>query len=353
MLSRTWRISDLISQLEPDPWRAVNPFSDDIEKCHTVLFDPATSREEKAQAIDDWLAVSQPCRFGQMEANQRRLSYCLLTENDLERSDQDIRATIHRERMDWKQRARQGASHGFLIVAISAAIAHARQGTTLQSLAERLCDLYLGAADPDKVHLDDLILEMPVEGGDIERRRWNVGVNYFSSQGDGRWWRDHRFPGGMAYSMNSVGHFARALVEKELRKNPNVASGRDVPRHKLVYWALPMAMKTIGPPVEGSGRGTWLADRGKFPEDTEPPTYEQRRRHFDDLAAFSENRYVGRYHTDWTIPSDYFRDGLWKLEEIGSRDDLFFTYLHRMSDSDYADYESMGIGKLLGMNEVE
>ncbi|MBI3466442.1 MAG: hypothetical protein HY000_25800 [Planctomycetes bacterium] len=36
-----------------------------------------------------WLAESQPCLFGRMEAKQDRLAFCVLTENDLERSDQE------------------------------------------------------------------------------------------------------------------------------------------------------------------------------------------------------------------------------------------------------------------------
>jgi hypothetical protein len=100
----------------------------------------------------------------------------------------------------------------------------------------------------------------------------------------------------MAFSMNSVGHMARALAERERAKDPERARRFDVlPREKLVYWALPRAMKTIGPPVQNSNRGTWLAERGSFEEDTEPPTFEQRQRYFGDLARFSENRYKGLY----------------------------------------------------------
>lgn len=132
-------------------------------------------------------------------------------------------------------------------------------------------------------------------------------MNYFSAQGDGRWWRDHRFPGGMAYSMNSVGHMARARAEEVAGRTAGLAESlRDVPRERLTYWALPTAMKTIGVPAEGSTRGTWLGERGQFEEDREPPTYDQRHRAFGDLARFSENRYLGRYRTDETIPSPYF-----------------------------------------------
>jgi hypothetical protein len=176
-------------------------------------------------------------------------------------------------------------------------------------------------------------------------------VNYFSAQGDGKWWRDHRIPGGMAFSMNSVGHMARAKAEAMLAKDPGLAQAcRDVPRERLTYWALPTAMKTIGPRVEGSTRGTWLAERGQFPEDREPPTYDQRHRALGDLARFSENRYLGGYHTDETIPSPYFDPSITKLAEAILRDDLYFTYLHSPGDPDYT---RMGVGTLIQALEAE
>jgi len=347
MLAQTWLVSDMIARLEPDPWRGANPFSPDVSKCHRVLFDVATSRAEKTAALSAWLAEHQPCLFGRMEAKQDRLAFCLLTENDLERSDQEIRALIERDRSRWKQLARTGGSHGFLIVAVSEAIAVARPNSRLLSLAKRLCELYIEADEPDEIHLDEVILEIDL-GDRTEGRRWKVGVNYFSAQGDrgpSHWWRDHRIPGGMAFSMNSVGHMARTRAERELRKKPELASCvAGLPREKLVYFALATAMKTIGPWEEGTTRGTWLAPRGTFDEDKEPPSFDMRQRYFGDLAQFSENRYKGLYHTDHTIPSPYFDEGLWRREDVKERDDLYFTYLHRLSDTDY---ESMGIGKEL------
>jgi hypothetical protein len=34
-------------------------------------------------------------------------------------------------------------------------------------------------------------------------------VDFFACAGDGRWWHDHRFPGGIAYTANSTGHMMR------------------------------------------------------------------------------------------------------------------------------------------------
>lgn len=337
-------IADLIDTLPHDSWRDDNPFSPDVRECHQVLFRTGATRNEMAAALDTWLIKSQPCRFGQMEARQRRLAYCLLTENDLQRGDDHVRARIQEDRDAWRRHARIGASHGFIILAISPRIARATVGPELLRLARHLCDLYLGRADLDQILLDELTLEISTPAGQ-EYRAWRVGVNYFSAQGDGRWWRDHRIPGGMGYSMNSVGHMARAKAETMLGRNADLnESCRDIARERLTYWALPTAMWTIGPPAEGSTRGTWLADRGRFQEDREPPTFEERRRVFADLARFSENGYLGRYHTDETIPTPYFDVTITDLDGAQLRDDLVFTYLHSPRDPDYT---SMGIGTLI------
>lgn len=349
MDSETWAISDTLSQLQDDPWRQSNPFSRDITECHAVAFDPERSRQERAGAIAKWLAEYQPCLFGRMEAKQNRLAFCMLTENDLEKSDQEIRHRIQRERDDWRRAASEGSSHGFLIVAVSEQIAAARPNAQLHRLATYLCNLYLGVSDSNQIHLDELLLQL----GTSEKpdwRRWKVGVNYFSAQADGRWWHDHRIPGGLAFSMNSVGHMARTQVERKLRERPDIARAiDDVARDKLVYWALRKAMETIAPPVGGSGRATWLADRGTFPEDADRPPFEERKSVFGELARYSENRYKGLYHTDQTIPSSYFDEGLWRREDLVERDDLYFTYLHSLADKDY---EIMGIGKELELGEL-
>lgn len=343
----TWVISDAVAELHEDPWREANPFSEDMLQCHEVVLDPSRSRSEKAESLAKWLADFQPCLFGRMEARRDRLAFCMLTDNDLEQSDQKIRRIIQRDRQDWRRTASAGDSHGFLIAAISQRISTARADSRLQKLASALCGLYLGAGDFDHIHLDELLLKVT---NDREWRRWKVGVNYFSAQADGRWWSDHRIPGGMVFSMNSVGHMARTQVERKLRAQPEIAAKLDdVVRDKLVYWALRKAMETISPFIAGSSRGTWLTDRGTFPEDSDSPSFKKREQIFGNLAHYSENRYKGLYHTDETIPTVYFDESRSRREHVVERDDLFFTYLHSVMDRDY---EIMGIGQALGLGEV-
>ncbi len=336
-------LSDLLDNLAEDPWRQENPFSAPVAECHDVLFRKGASRAEMAQALNKWLATEQPCLFGRMEAKQGRLAYSLLTENDLYRGDDHVRTRIEEDRAAWKRQALYGGSHGFIIVAVSPLIANAAVDDNLLRLSRHLCDLYLGRDVLDEIFHDSLVLATAGDGV-REYREWKVGVNFFSAQGDGRWWRDHRFPGGVAYSMNSVGHMARHRAEEMIRRDATLAAQvAEVPRDRLVYWALPTAMRTIGVPHPDSTRGTWLAERGQFPEDSDPPTYEVRQRVFGELAGYSENRYYGAYHTDQTIPSSYFDGGITTLAAAGRRDDLVFTYLHSPRDEDHL---SMGVGTL-------
>jgi hypothetical protein len=342
-------IRDLIDDLPEDPWRRANAFSPGVRACHDVLFRAGASRAEMGQALDRWLATEQPCLFGRMEAKQGRLAYCLLTENDLQRGDDHVRARIQEDRDAWRRLASTGGSHAFIIVAIARQIALATVGPELLRLARHLCALYLGRDELDQIFHDGLVLEIQAGGG-REYREWKVGVNFFSAQGDGLWWRDHRFPGGIAFSMNSIGHMARFKAEEMLRRNPTLVEElKDVPRERLVYWALPTAMRTIGPPLVGSARGTWLGQRGRFAEDKDPPSYEVRERVFRDLVTYSENRYLGAYHTDQTIPSAYFDPKIGDFASAGEQE-LLFTYLHSPQDEDYL---TMAIGTLTRAIEEE
>jgi hypothetical protein len=79
----------------------------------------------------------------------------------------------------------------------------------VKELALRLCSLYLlEEVAPDRIFLDEIWLEKP--GRDATTWRWHAGVNSFRAQGDGRWWQDHLMPGGIAFSVNSVGHMVKS-----------------------------------------------------------------------------------------------------------------------------------------------
>lgn len=114
-----------------------------------------------------------------------------------------------------------------------------------------------------------------------------------------------------------------------------------MPSDRLVKWALPTAMKTIQVASRGRIPGTWLVERP--PPDVRDEEEEERRRAAfgTSLAGFDEDKYRGRYHTDQTIPAEYFDPSPTKPANADDHD-LVFTYLHRESDEDY---RTMGLGE--------
>lgn len=66
----------------------------------------------------------------------------------------------------------------------------------MKALAQQLCSLYLlNEVDVDRIYHEEIFLEQP--GADCRMWQWMAGVNYFCTNGDGRWWQDHRIPGGL------------------------------------------------------------------------------------------------------------------------------------------------------------
>ena len=50
--------------------------------------------------------------------------------------------------------------------------------------------------------------------------KFRVILDYFASPGDKRWWHDHRFPGGVGFTLNSLGHMERTKERYVKLANP-------------------------------------------------------------------------------------------------------------------------------------
>jgi hypothetical protein len=339
-------LADLIDQLSPDPGRLERPFSSDIQECHHELFDPSKTRLEIELSIRKWLRTSpnQPCLFGRIAASEDDISFCILKQGDIERGETYIREVIQSQRRIWKFDALNGRKHGFIIILVSESMAWALPDQKLLRVAQRLCDLYLfdQATEPKRHDA----LSMRLDGG--EGIRWLVGVNVFAAQADGRWWNDHRIPGGLAFSMNSVGHMTFA---RRLRKFPQLG---DEPTDALLNWALPTAMRTIDTASKRKHGGSRLMERERalscpaVPPDIRASIFQDinpdvRSRALRNLAGFSEHLYEGWYDTDESIPEQYFTPD-WERPVGSDMLPLYFTYLHSYRD---ADYETMGLGEQL------
>jgi hypothetical protein len=190
--------------------------------------------------------------------------------------------------------------------------------------------------------MDEIFLEMP--GYERAIWRWHVGSNYFCANGDRRWWQDHRIPGGMGFSMNSVGHMVKSgtVAGKLNELNKILEMGNDelvTSKVDSLEKALEMAMRTIwlASDAAASGKATWLLP---LPEafTTKCPV---------ELPAFLADKnfceYAGYYHTDYAIPTGYF------VPDVERRKDqvtfpLDFTYLFQDAVEN-PEYETMGKGR--------
>lgn len=319
------------SRLKPDPWRAASGFSDDLEAIHRELFDDGQSESQRVGILSEWIQSKQTCLFGRAAAKLGALSYCVLTEADLQQSDELIRDRIQASRLLWTREAFEGKKSGFIIWVVSPKIALAEPDVEMMGLARRICELYLGTEiEPDTIYLDQIFLEKP--GPNRTTWKWYAGVNYFCSQGDKRWWHDHRIPGGMAFSVNSVGHLVKSTIVANAMNELGDILGLpdegypDLPIDSLER-ALQVAMHTISLASDAaSGKATQLLplpdDRSELVVPECPIKLPAR------LSDKNFCEYKGYYHTDFTLPSEYFLNCVERPLETKSYS-LDFTYLFR------------------------
>lgn len=308
---------ELLCATRPDEWRSMVGFSPDIEACHRSLFDPSLAEAKAEVVLNDWLrSRNHPCVFGRIAALRERHSFCVLTDYDLKRGDEHVTNAIQKHRSNWKHTGRNGKTSSFIIAVVSRTLALAKPDETLKRFALRLCELILGQSAVDEILHDEL--DLFTETGGL---RWKAGMSLFATAGDKRWWHDHRFPGGIAFSLNSIGHVAavRALefrqVHFEERRLWNV--------HR---WALRLAMHTINDASRRAFRCTWLIPR------SDEPNCKASVGVGGVLGAFSSRHYEGKYHTDYTIPSEFF-----DTQSSDGRYSLSLSYLHDPTDPEYLD----------------
>ncbi len=347
-------ICDLLSKLKPDPWRASQGFSPEVEEANRELFRPDITETQAEQVLSAWLQKHQPCLFGRIAAKLGAVSYCILNETNLHQSDELIKQKIQTARLAWTHEGFEGGKSAFVILAISPEIANAVPGPEMRELARRLAYLYLEEdIVMDNAHLEQVYLQKP--GARLTTWKWFAGVNYFCAQGDKRWWQDHRIPGGMAFSINSVGHLVKsgmiANAMKELDRMMDAPNER-YPETKVdsLAKALELAMRTISKASDAiSGKATELLplpeDTSRLPVPVCPVNLS---------PAMSEKNfceYRGHYHTDYTLPSEYFLPDVERPDGLKGHA-LDFTYLFHKS-IDNPDFKLMGEGQQIRRIEVE
>jgi hypothetical protein len=161
-----------------------------------------------------------------------------------------------------------------------------------------------------------------------------------------RWWQDHRIPGGLGFSTNSVGHLVKSgqIAEKmsELQQLLEVADDALVAtKINSLPTALEWAMRTIHGASDGpSGRATELLPLPSARSSTAPKCPVT-------LPKFLQDRdyctYQGAYHTDVTIPSEYFLADVERPTNLLSHR-LDFTYLFN-SEIENPDFVTTASGR--------
>ena len=310
-------LMQLMNCLESDPWRSVVGFSSDMEVALRRMSE-VSSDAERSAVLSDWLQHYQPCLFGRIAAQRGLMSYCILTTADVKKGDDFVRDKIQASRTAWSKAAFDGARSGFLIAVVSPQLTNATPNETVAVFARTLVGLYLQIdqehVELDKIYFDDVRLEAPLPGRPTWQ--WDVGVNYFSAQADRRWWNDHRIPAGLALSMNSVGHMVKSTIQSQavsdLERRLNTECGeRADSKLDSLDKALRMAMMTIDRAAEtSSGRATWLLPHPGTGSVSQCPIELPR-----PLADKNHCEYAGYYHTDVTLPSEYFKPDVDRPED--------------------------------------
>jgi hypothetical protein len=345
-------VAELFSRLSGDAWRISHRFSDDILQANALLHNTAATEEEMAECLVLWCKSLQPCQFGRVAANQGRVHFCFLREEAVSGwSDDEIAEKIDEEKRLWKQRAAfdpQRAAHSLVIVISAPQVAFSAPDQHLRAFSDRLLELSgwepnrRGVRRTNTITSDQLYLRNPADGSYYG---FQFNADFFACAGDGRWWHDHRFPGGIAFTANSTGHMMR-FREWYDGKNQSEA------------WSLKQAMLTIknAAPTKSTdssepqdeGKATWLRQL----DETGRPLVENVSCPMSNVPTSLEGkdwtRYEGLLHTDHAVREEFFNDR--DIAPTRKRPYLMdFTYLFDEKQPDFKDFSR---GKLISEADV-
>lgn len=334
-------VRELFARLSGDAWRVAHPFSDDMLQANALLHNTAATEDEMAEGLSKWFQYRQPCQFGKIAAKQQRIHFCFLREEAVsEWDDEEITKKINEEKHLWKQRAAfdtQRAAHSLVIIVASSRVALAEPDQHLRAFSERILELagwdanHRGVRRINTVTSDYLYLRKPIDKG---LYGFQFNVDYFACAGDGRWWHDHRCPGGIAFTANSPGHMMRFLEWYEAKDQSEI-------------WALKQAMYTIqhaaatksteGDDPIAQGRVTWLrplnAESKPLVENISCPFSSVPK----PLEGKDWTKYEGFLHTDHAVREEFFFDRA--VAPTASKPYLMdFTYLYNDKQEDFEEF---------------
>jgi hypothetical protein len=325
-------LRDLYDRLKEDSLRKNDlPFSDDVTTVNEVLFNPYAKDSEREKALSGWFHKRQSCLFGSIAATSGHLHYCLLSERDIiGKSDGQIAAHIQQQLQAWKRRSlrpnRTTPAYGFVLLAYSPRLAKAAPDQNLFEFSRKLRDLW-GCEGTEEgsgtMHWETLYLRHPKDEAYL---KFTFSIDFFLAQGDGRWWHDHRTPGGVMFTANSVGYMRKYLEWYKKKED-----------HE--EWTIETAMLTIAKASERPfGKATWLRKlENGLPMVDYPCPFADRSKLKDVLKDADWTRYSGYLHTDHSIRPAFFDEGVDPAPELITEEFLQdFTYLYDPNNIDYA-----------------
>lgn len=337
-------LRELYESLSGDPFRKELGFSDDLRFAHEALFQPYLHEADVAEALRIWIqgADNQPCVFGSVAAATRKahslgtsaLHFCVLRERTiLEKTDDEVAKLVHEERLHWKRRSLMWGSsvstpaHGFVLAVVAPRLAYAANDQHLLAFSERVLQLW-GSDERNepsgRMHFETLFLRDPRSNTYV---KFSFSIDFFLAAADRRWFHDHRIPGGIAFTANSVGHMQRY---REWYEN----KGDQCP------WMVQNAMRTIGNARNTAwGPATWLRDldnRGlPYIPDLACPFLVDTGKD-PSLKNKDWTKYAGHLHTDHSIRPEFFMVAPEKPASVTQREHIQdFTYLQDNRETDY------------------
>lgn len=361
----TFELREAFERLTYDTFRNSKPFSEDIEFVHRNIFEPSNlktfvRKEDISEALRLWIqgkgeGITQPCIFGtiasaQNEFTNSQLHFCIITHDDiLKLSDDEIAAMIRTEILNWKRRSvminaqASTPAHGFVLAVISPKISRAAPDGNLKAFAEKILALWgrsKSSSNPSgEVYSESIYLRNPL---DNSYYKFTFSIDYFQAQGDGRWYHDHRIPGGLAFTANSIGHMRRYREWYRSLKDQD-------------SWTVKRAMQTIHSASNTEwGPATWLKELSENGE----PYVKELKCPFDSsndkekmyLDGKDWTKYNGHIHSDHSIRPEFFFDEP-EIPDNVKRNIYIndFTYLYNKKEFDFVKFV---LGEVVSEDEV-
>lgn len=331
---------DLYDGLRVDRRRETFPLSQDIREANDYLHNPYALDHELAEGMRQWCMKRQPCQFGRLAASKKQIHFCFIREIDLAKGEKGVAEKIASAKRLWKQRAILDTAppHGFMLVFASHKVALAAPDDNLRRFSDKILEIAgwgperRGRSRGNTISSDFLYLRNPADGFFYG---FQFNVDYFAVAGDGRWWHDHRIPGGVAFTANSTGHMR---YFKDWYSDRGSDHGEWAVKQAMITIAQAHPTKSGTPGLPGSdGRVTWLRDL-----DTEgKPLLAEIRCPMTNVPGQLQGkdwtRYEGVLHTDHAVRAEFFAD----REDPITADQPYlmdFTYLYDKPQADFVKF---------------